>query len=488
MKRLLVLCAVIVAATIAVASEPAVRRWDGSTIAPAQIDETVNRLMRAAEVTGVGIAIINDGKVVYLKSYGVRDKEKGLPLTPDTVMSAASFTKVTFAYMVMRLVDTGALDLDRPVYQYLPRPLPEYPNYKDLADDSRYRRITVRMLLDHTSGFANWRAFEDDRRLHIHFDPGSRFAYSGEGIVLLQLVVEAITHKPLEQLMQEHVFQRLGMTRTSMVWQSRFESDFAGGYDEYGRPLGPQRREYADAAGSMQTTPRDFARFVQAVMPGEGLKKSTQDQMLGPQIRIHSQREFPSLSEETTTENDAIQLSYGLGWGLYTTPYGMAFFKEGHDEGWRNYAVGLREKKSAIVIMTNSGNGEGIYKELLESLLKNTYTPIAWEGFTPYKELPPRPPLKQHKQVHVEEAILEKYAGRYGDPPNIILTVRREGDHLSIQENDEPKQDLMPESDKDFFSTASDDEVTFKLDAQGHTKQLILHLGGGRDIPVKRIE
>ena len=92
----------------------------------------------------------------------------------------------------------------------------------DLKDDPRYRRITARMLLGHTTGFPNWRAFEDDHRLHIHFEPGTRFAYSGEGINLLQLVVETITKKDLEELMQERVFRPLGMTRTSMVWKSAF--------------------------------------------------------------------------------------------------------------------------------------------------------------------------------------------------------------------------------------------------------------------------
>ena len=152
-------------------------------------------------------------------------------------MSAASFTKVAFAYMVMQLVDEKVLDLDRPVYQYLPKPLPEYPGYKDLAGDVRYQKITARMLLDHTSGFPNFRFLNDDRKLNINFDPGSRFAYSGEGMQLLQMVVETVTNKPLEELMQERVFRPLGMTRTSMVWQSRFENDYAHAHDEYGRAL-----------------------------------------------------------------------------------------------------------------------------------------------------------------------------------------------------------------------------------------------------------
>jgi CubicO group peptidase (beta-lactamase class C family) len=476
-----------VTASPVVGQQAKVIRLDGSTISAAEIDGTMTRLMKAAEVTGAGIAVFHNDKIEFLKAYGFRDKEKSLPLTVDSVMSAASFSKVAFAYLAMELVDEGVLDLDKPVYQYFPKPLPDYPKYEDLANDARYKRITARMLLSHTSGFANWRFMEDDRKLRIHFEPGSRFAYSGEGIDLLQLVVETIAKKPLDELMQERVFEPLAMTRTSMVWQERFESDFANGYDEYGRLLGPQRRKTPGAAGSMLTTITDFARFLQGVMAGGSLKSKTREQMLSPQIQILSKHEFPTLSDETTDENKSIRLSYGLAWGLYWTPYGKVFFKEGHDDGWRNYAVCFDKQKSGIVIMTNSGNGEGIFKDVLETVLKDTFTPIEWEGYAPYDKLPPRPPLRQHKQVAVDGKVLDRYVGRYGTPPDLILTVRREGDHLSVQENDEPKQELLPESEVDFFSTVADDVMTFQADSAGRVTGMTLHTDG-KDIPIKRIE
>lgn len=487
-KGPLVLAVVALAGVVSLAGpQQEVRRLDGSSISSDEIDRTVARLMKAAEVPGLGLAVIDSGEIAYLKTYGVRDKEKNLPETVDSAVYAASFTKVAFAYIVMQLVDKGRLDLDKPVYQYLPKSLPAYPNYTYLADDPRYKRITARMLLSHTSGFPNWRAFEDDRKLKIHFEPGSRYAYSGEGLVLLQLVVETITQQPLEELMQQYVFRPLGMTRTSLVWQDRFESDYAIGYDEYGRPLGAEKRKKADAAGSMNTTLRDFARFMQAVLKGEGLSKQMREQMLSPQIQILSKHEFPTFENETTDENRAIRLSYGLGWGLYWTPYGRAFFKEGHADGWRNYTVCFDKKGAGIVIMTNSGNGEGIYKEILKRVQGNRFTPIVWEGFTPYNQLPPRAPLPQHTQVHVDPTVLEKYVGRYGDPPNLILTVRRDGDHLSVQENDEPKQDVFPESEKEFFSKVSDDVLKFDINSQGHVTTMVIHTGG-RDIPIKRLE
>jgi CubicO group peptidase (beta-lactamase class C family) len=478
-----------IAALIALpaAAQSTVKRLDGSTISPAEIDVTVIRLMRAAEVPGAGVAVFNDGKVAYLKAYGFRDTEKKLPLTVDSVMTAASFSKATFAYFVMQLVEEGKLDLDKPVYQYFPKPLPKYSAYRDLAADPRYKKITARMLLSHTGGFPNFRWINDDKKLNINFEPGSRYAYSGEGIELLQFVVETITGKPLQELMQARVFRPLGMTRTSMVWEDRFESDYANGYDEYGRSIGPERRSTADAAGSMQTTPRDFAQFMLAVMNGRGLKPKTRELMLSPQIQILAKHQFPTMENIATDENKAIRLSYGLGWGLYWTPYGKAFFKEGHDVGWRNYTVCFDRSRTGLLIMTNSANGEGMFKELIETLLKNPYTPIEWEGFTPYDKLPPRPPLKVHKQITVDPKLLDRYVGRYGTPPDLILVIRREGDHLSVQENDEPKQELFGESDRDFFAKGNDDAYTFEVDAQGRITSMTLH-ADGRDIPLKRID
>jgi len=363
------------------AQQLSVVRLDSSKISPSEIDTAVNRLMDEAHVTGAGIAIFNDAKVVYLKTYGLRDEEKHLPLTPDSVMTAASLTKAAFATMVVQLVHERIIALDKPVYEYLPKPLPEYPVYNDLADDTRYKQITMRMLLDHTSGFPNWRRFTDDKKLRIYFLPGSRFAYSGEGIALAQLVVESVTGKSVNQLMSERIFQPLGMTRTSMVSEERLENDHAIGFDEQGKSLGLEHRDKANAAGSMQTTLRDYARFVQAVLRGAIPDRKSRNLMLSPQIQITSKHEFPSLSTETTTANRSIHLSYGLGWGLYWTPYGKVFFKEGHDEGWRHYVACFDRPKTGILVMTNSSNGEDIYSGLLEKVLRDTFTPLEWEGF-----------------------------------------------------------------------------------------------------------
>jgi len=463
-----------------------VTRPAGGTISPSQIDQTVNQLIQSAHVTGAGIAIFHNRRIAYLKAYGLRDTDKNLPLTPDSVMTSASLSKATFATVVMELVKERVLDLDKPIYQYLPKPLPDYPQYAELQSDDRYKHLTLRILLSHTSGFPNWRVFEDDRKLRIHFEPGTRYAYSGEGIMLAQLVVETVTGKPLQTLMDEKLFQPLGMTRTSMVWESSFESDFANGYDEFGRSLGPEKRTNANAAGSMQTTLRDYATFLSALLNSKPFGIPTTGQLFNRQIAIHSAHQFPSLSEETSTANDAIRLSYGLGWGIYFSPYGKAFFKEGHDEGWRHLALCFREHGDGILILTNSSNGEGIFKPLIDSLLGPTAFPFDWENYTPYDKLPPPPKLKEHKQAALTAEQLNRVTGKYALPPSVVLTVTVESGHLFIQENDETKQEYLPESASDFFSTNSSDECTFRLPAEGPAEALILHLDG-KDVELKRV-
>jgi CubicO group peptidase (beta-lactamase class C family) len=468
------------------APQRSLQRPGGGTITTSAVDAVTTRLMDAAHVTGAGVAIFHGGRVAYLKAYGARDLGQHLPLTPDSVMSAASLTKAVFATVVMRLVQDGVISLDSPISQYLPKPLPEYTKYRDLKGDERYKKLTLRILLSHTSGFPNWRAFEDDRTLRIHFEPGTRYAYSGEGIDLAQLVVETAARRPVADLMNELLFRPLDMSRTRMTWQSTFENDAANGYDEYERMLGPNKHLVSDAAGSMHTTLRDYATFLSAVMRDQVLSARTTKTMLSPVIRITSAHQFPSLAPETTAANDRIQLAYGLGWGLYSSPYGKAFFKEGHDEGWRHLALCF-EDGAGILIMTNSSNGEGIFKPLIDSIMGPTGFPFEWEGYTPYDKLPALPPLKTRKTISLGPDQVGGLIGRYAVGQDVVIAVTYEDGHLYVQENSEPRQELLAESPTDFHSAVSSDEWTFRVEPGGRAQSLVLHLGN-KDLELKRIQ
>ena len=260
--------ATLVALLATAPSTTVIKRIDGTKITTAEVDRSVQRLVDAAHVTGISVAILNDNRVVYVKSYGFANVEKQQPLRTDSIVWAASFTKSLFAYFVMQLVDEGVIDLDTPIERDLPKPLPQYEKYADLANDDRWKLITPRMLLSHTAGFPNFRSLNASGKLDIKFTPGSRYAYSGEGINLLQFVIEAKTGKTIAEMMQSRILTPFGMTRSSMTWQPQFESDIALGYDEQGKVIGHNKRTGSRAAGSMDTTISDLAKFIAALVRG----------------------------------------------------------------------------------------------------------------------------------------------------------------------------------------------------------------------------
>lgn len=157
---------------------------------PAALDAAVKAGMRATGARGIAVAVVEPDKPPLVRTWGERNAA-GAKLEPDTIMYGASLTKTVFAYTVMQLVDEGKLVLDKPIGDILPQPLPAYGNldaygnWGDLRDDPRWRRITPRMALTHSTGFANFASLEPDRRLRIHFEPGTRYSYSGEGVILL---------------------------------------------------------------------------------------------------------------------------------------------------------------------------------------------------------------------------------------------------------------------------------------------------------------
>ena len=347
-------------------------RINGSSIPADSLTTHVQHLIQIANVSGVAIAVFNNDKPVYVKTIGLADVQKKISLSPDAEMYGASFSKMVFAYIVMQMVQDKIIYLDKPLFEYLPKPLTDYQfnskykGYQDLKGDDRYKKITARMCLTHTTGFPNWRWFETDQKLKIKFDPGTRYNYSGEGIYLLQFVLEQITGKNLETIAQERVFQPLGMKNTSYVWQNSFDSNICYGHNAKGEAYKVGKRKEPNAAGSMSTTLNDFTKFYTALINHKNLTQNNFNEMTSTQVRIKSEAQFGPLAIIDSTGNDKIQLGYGLGVGVFHTPYGRAFFKEGHDDGWGHYSVCYPDKKIAIVIMTNSDNGESIFKDLLE--------------------------------------------------------------------------------------------------------------------------
>ena len=345
--------------------------------------------MVKANVSGLCIAVFNRNVSIYTRAFGYANAQQKKPLTTAHIMYSASFSKAVFAYIVMRLVESKLISLDTPLVGYLDKPLPDYKidrqgwGYQDIRNDLRYKKITARMCLDHTSGLPNYRSGEPDQKLRILFDPGTKYSYSGEGMCLLQFVIEQLTGKDFELIAQEKVFRPLHMNHTSYLWLDEFADQLCTGHDNAGKCYNQTKIKNADCSSSMHTSLDDYVKFYTAIMQQKGLRKSSYKTMLTPQVKIRSKQQFWGNSFVETTENDKIELSYGLGFGLFHTPYGHTFFKEGHMPGWQHYSVGFPDKDIGVIIMTNSDNGESIFKELLATSIADTFTPWYWENYIP---------------------------------------------------------------------------------------------------------
>lgn len=371
-----------------------ITRLDNSRISATELDKWISGLMKNASVTGMAISIFNDGKPVYHKVFGYKNADTKVPLQTNTNFYGASLSKAVFSVLVMKLVEEKIISLDTPLQNYLPKPVYEYgkgkswnQDYTSLKDEKLYKKITARHCLSHSSGFANWRWDEPDQKLHVHFEPGSFYSYSGEGFCYLQFVIEQITGKSLNQLMQEKLFGPLGMKNSSYTWQPAYESNFCYGHDKNGKPYQKDKDNAPRSASTLETTPDDYSKFTSAVLQKKILKPATYDILFKQQLRLRTRFQMaPESWKDTTAENDGIQLGYALAWGRLQTPYGFGVFKEGHGDGFQHYSILFPEKKIGIVIMTNSDNGESMFKELLELTIKDVYTPWKWQRYTPYDQ------------------------------------------------------------------------------------------------------
>ena len=345
----------------------------------AAIDGEVLRLMEAEDVKGLALAVIDEGEIVHLAAHGHRNVERELPLTTDTVMYGASLTKTAFAYYVLQLVDEGRFDLDRPLHEYLPKPLPEYEDYTDLAGDKRWQTLTARHVLTHSTGFANFRWLEEDRKLRFHFAPGARYGYSGEGFYLLQFALEEGLGLDTKAETQRRLFDRFDMPNTSLQWRADFADNLADGYGIDGTFEPHDERSNVSGAGSMDTTIADQAKLWAAMFDGVGLSTQSRQELIRPQLAINIARQFPSLRDDTDPRGPEIGLSAGLGLVTYDAGAGRVWFKGGHNPWTGNMVVCQETERRCVVLLANSVRAEIIYPAIVAFVLGETDMPWWWE-------------------------------------------------------------------------------------------------------------
>lgn len=364
---------------------------------PAPADVLIRRLMREGEVPGLSIVVIRGAKIASHANHGFANAATRAPIDDATIFEAASLAKPVFAYAVLKLVDAGMLSLDVPLHQYLPAEI----------DDERAKQITARMVLSHTTGFQN--EVMPGQKLAIHFEPGSRFGYSGAGFLYLQRVVEHLTRKPLPALMRELVFTPLGMRDSGYVWIPSWETRKAHGHTPGGR-VADRRKPNVATVATLHMTTRDYARFVIA----------TSRAKLTPQTPISE------------------SLSWGLGWALEKTPRGTAFWHWGENNAeFHTFAMAYPDGEG-VVIFTNSGNGFSIIPDIVSAILRGPHPAFAFMGYERY-DSPAKQVLRDIRARGAEavlatsatDALTEREINRIG---YILLEQNRVADAVRVFE------------------------------------------------------
>lgn len=328
-----------------------VESYFGFDIPKDTIDSYLDSKMMANKINGLSLAIVNNGEIVYSFRKGFANKEKQIPVTSSTIFEGASISKPVFAFFVMTFVEDKTLDLDQPLYTYLPK--------EEIAHDERYKKITARMVLSHQSGFQNWREDDVDKKLKIQFEPGTKYFYSGEGY---QYLAEVIKHllktnwKGLENEFQKRVAKPLGLKNTVFVQNDEIRKQKATPYDENSKEIDWKNNYWFQkndtvfsAPASIHSEITDFSKWMIAIMNKESLSEKSYQELLQPHSKI---------------PEEEIPLSYTLGFVKPEIPFTNIYMHGGNNIGFTSYFVLDTKKKWGFVLFTNSEYGEQLGLEL----------------------------------------------------------------------------------------------------------------------------
>lgn len=274
------------------------------------------------------------------------------PIQADRIFQAASLTKQVIAYVALKLVRDGRLDLRAPVSRYLPDGYAHRQNpfgglneaQVDLVPATTLASIRVEMLLNHSSGLPNW----TKGRLSPEFVPGERWQYSGEGYVLLQAVLSAVTGLDIESFVYKHVFTPLDMWNSRMRLTEDIREQVVGGTSRFGRSKQFDFRE-PNAAASLYTTAEDYAKLLSAWLADTNLLSLT---VANP-----------------VPADPALGLAWGYGWGLETAAGGPYLWQWGNNPGFRAFVMASVSSGNGFVLLTNSERGMPLATVLARSTL-----------------------------------------------------------------------------------------------------------------------
>ena len=317
-----------------------------------QIDHFIETYQQYYNIPGVSLALIKDGKLVYYKTYGVKNTFTKEPVDSNTLFEAASVTKPVFSFAVQRLAERGVIDLDKPLYLYLP--------YPDIAYDDRYKLMTARHVLTHRTGFPNWRYMNPDGKLDLKFTPGTGYGYSGEGFEYLKMVVQQITGKKVVQVLQEEVIQPIGLWHTFFSRNDSLRRMVANGHFD-GLPNYDELPESPGMAYSMHTEAKIFTRFMLYLLEQKGLSAKTYDEM------------FSKHSDYNIGPNDEkpkFPVYMGESLEIRETPLGKSFGHGGNNGDFKCTFRVYKDLKMGYVLFTNSNTSDQLLQHIGEFLVE----------------------------------------------------------------------------------------------------------------------
>ena len=312
------------------------------------VDAFVASYMDYYEIPGVSLGLIENGKLTYHKTYGVKNVFTQASVEKETLFEAASITKPVFGFAVCRLADRGIIDLDQPLYTYLP--------FEEIAYDERYKKITARHVLSHQTGFPNWR----DGEMKIEFEPGTQFGYSGEGFEYLKRVIAEITGKDVVQVLEEEVLNPLNLQNFYFEKNDYLFKVVANGhFNNHANMTNLPNK--AGMAWSLHTEAKSFCDFAIAVLERRGLSRKTYADM----FHHHT---VTDKYEEMNSED--WKSYFGLGLQIEKTPFGNTFGHGGNNGDFKCEFKIYEELQKGFVIFTNSNTGgELAYKALDQFLI-----------------------------------------------------------------------------------------------------------------------
>ena len=422
--------------------------------------------MKHYKVPGVSIAVVNNFKLEWAKGYGLADTLKKTPVTPQTMFSAGSISKLVMAAAAFQLIQEQKISLDDPINACLKSwKIPE-------NDYTRQTPITLRMLLSHTAGTSQTSYFgftpdkknlptildilsgqpnAESRGVVVNSEPKKEFRYSGGGSMIAQMALMDVSSERFEALCDRILFQPLGMFQSTFAQPlpGKFQAQAAWGYSYASWYEGMPYVYPQQAAAGLYATPSDLASFlieIQQALRGKGkvLSQASVQTMITPVAKV---------------SEGGFREEMGVGPFLLQRidnqdPQGRYFEFTGVNAGFVAYLIGNITEGYGAVIMLNTGDDfNGLGKEIRRAIAQ-TY---GWHNFLPSA-------IQPKKWTKAE---LERVVGRYRLGPDEVMSFQREGDHLIQVINSGSPIPCFPIAVDSIVLTDFNIKAHFRFDAQG---------------------